>query len=154
MLGQMTGLVLSVQCLHMMQSAKMQSTPQALCLSSSVICAIPWSSCLLLHSPFLNTVTHPYAVQVSLAYWVQIPNLADASAMEGKHASISMARKCLKPLSQYPVLRHWDLLDSRIKEACMLLQVAVALAGLSHQASQLCQRQLVILVCVCRLKQL
>ena len=36
----------------------------------------------------------------------------------------------------------------------MLLQVAVSLAGLVHERTQLCQSQFVILVGVCRLKQL
>ncbi len=44
--------------------------------------------------------------------------------------------------------------SSRIQEACVLLQVAVLLAGLTHQLPQLCQGQLVILVGVRRLKQL
>lgn len=42
----------------------------------------------------------------------------------------------------------------RLKEAGMLFQVAVLLAGLPQQLPQLRQRQLVILVCVRRLKQL
>lgn len=42
----------------------------------------------------------------------------------------------------------------RIQEAGVLFQVAVALAGLVHKGPQLCQRQLVVLVRVSRLKQL
>ena len=42
----------------------------------------------------------------------------------------------------------------RLKEAGMLLQVAVLLAGLPQQLPQLRQRQLVILVAVRRLEQL
>lgn len=44
--------------------------------------------------------------------------------------------------------------DSRVEEPGVLLQVAVLLAGLTHQLPQLCQRQHVVLVGVSRLKQL